>query len=164
MLALTVVISKVPSAAITVSSASRTSSLVMTTSVWSAPIAAAAVLAYLRSIASISIPIAYVLIFFGAMRRAAIAHTSEESSPPERRKPTGESESRRLSTAFTRSSLILALAVPTSSWQTAEGSSGMNAGISPGLSDVAAVLSFAYSVYSPTDPGSANLVKTPSSK
>ena len=49
-------------------------------------------LAYLRSIASISIPIAKVSIGLSD-RLAATPHTREESRPPDKRNPTGASAS-----------------------------------------------------------------------
>ena len=97
-LARMVVMSQVPRAATTLGRAAITSSRVMITSVWSAPMNCAAFRAYFRSMASVSMPIAKVRIGFPSSR-AAMAHTRLESSPPERRKPRGASASSRLSTA-----------------------------------------------------------------
>ena len=52
--------------------------------------------AYFKSIASVFIPMANVSIGFLRIF-AETAQTSEESSPPERRKPSGASASRRFS-------------------------------------------------------------------
>ena len=54
--------------------------------------------AYFRSMASVSMPMAKVRIFFPSTTEE-MAHTREESSPPESRKPRGASASSRLSTA-----------------------------------------------------------------
>ena len=96
-LARMVVMSQVPRAATTLGRAAITSSRVMITSVWSAPMNCAAFRAYFRSMASVSMPIAKVRIGFPSSR-AAMAHTSELSRPPLSRNPSGASASSRFST------------------------------------------------------------------
>ena len=113
MLARIVVMSQVPSSAITSSSAASTSSRVMYTSVCSAPMKSATMRAYLRSIASVSMPMAKVRIGWFSSR-AEIAQTKLLSSPPESRKPSGASASSRLSTpriSFSRIFLICTVTV-----------------------------------------------------
>ena len=117
MLARMVVISKVPSSWMTFSKEAMTSSGVMYTSVWSLPIYSAAWRAYFRSMASARMPMAKVRM--GALLfRAAMAHTREESSPPESRKPTLASATSRFSTPATSLSWIFRQAVSRSSRQT----------------------------------------------
>ena len=53
--------------------------------------------AYFRSMASMSMPMAKVRMGLSRIFWA-MAHTSEESSPPESKNPTGASASRRFST------------------------------------------------------------------
>ena len=74
-----------------------TSSRVMMTSWCSLPRYSAVCRAYFRSMASVSIPMAKVRMGRPSLR-AAMAQTREESSPPERRNPTGASASSRFST------------------------------------------------------------------
>ena len=107
-LARTVVMSKVPSAATTSSREERTVSLSMTTSVCSLPMYSATRFAYLRSIASVLIPIAKVRMGLPRIR-ADTAHTRLLSSPPESRKPIGASASSRFSMPATSFSLIEAV-------------------------------------------------------
>ena len=97
MLARMVVMSQVPRAAMTSSRESSTCWRVMYTSVCSAPMKSAAVRAYLRSMASTSMPMAKVRTCLPKIL-AEMAQTRLESSPPESRKPRGASASRRLST------------------------------------------------------------------
>ena len=95
ILALTVVISKVPSILMTSSRDPMISSFVMMTSWCSLPIYSATSFAYFRSIASSLIPMAKVLIGFPGISFCATAQTSELSRPPLNRNPIGASESRR---------------------------------------------------------------------
>ena len=60
----------------------NTSSLVIITSVWSVPKKSATSFAYFKSIGSVSIPIANVLIGVSVIRWP-IAHTNDESKPPD---------------------------------------------------------------------------------
>ena len=116
MLARTVVMSQVPRAAATSGRARITSSRLMITSVWSAPMKSAACRAYFRSMASVSMPMAKVRMGCFSSR-AAMAHTRLESSPPERRKPRGASASSRLSTAAMSLSRMFRQTVSRSSGQ-----------------------------------------------
>ena len=117
MLARIVVMSYVASSVTTSSSAAKTSSFVMMTSVCSLPMYSATSWAYFRSMASYFMPTANVRI--GALSFfCAMAHTRDESSPPERRKPSFASDTRRFSTPATSLSCILAQTVSRSSRHT----------------------------------------------
>ena len=105
MLARIVVISYVASAFMTSGRTVITSSSVIVTLVCSEPRNMAVLSAYFESIGSLSMPIENVLIGFPSILEA-IEHTRELSRPPDSRKATGVSESRRFSTAFMSFSLM----------------------------------------------------------
>ena len=112
--ALIVVMSYVPRSLITFGSSLNTSSFDIYTSVWSDPIKSATCFAYFKSIASFSIPIANV--FIGLSENfCATAHTRDESSPPDKRNPTGASESSLFFIPATNLSWMFLQAVSTSS-------------------------------------------------
>ena len=71
-------------------------------------------MAYFKSIASVDIPIANVSIGFLSIF-AAIAQTSDESKPPDSKKPNGASASNLFSTPLISNFFIFWQAVSTSS-------------------------------------------------